>query len=78
MNADFQASGGVSVMQTDISRRHVLEQDAKRLEDTASFIRKMADEDWTKMKDWERHEKERELRTRIKYSIETLLHNMPC
>ena len=65
-------------MQTDISRRHIIEQDAKRLEDTANFIRSMVDEDWTKMPDWKRHEKERELRTRIKYAIETLLNNMPC
>lgn len=65
-------------MKTDISKKIVLEQDAKRLEDTAQFIRSMADEDWTKLLDWQRHEKERELRTRIKYAMEVLLHNMPC
>ena len=65
-------------MQTDISKRLTLEQDAKRLEDMAIFLRSMADEDWTKLLDWQRHDKERELRTRIKYAIDTLLHNMPC
>ena len=65
-------------MQTDISRRYTLEQDAKRIEEMASFLRSMADENWTNLRDWQRHEKERELRTRIKYAIETLIHNMPC
>ena len=64
-------------MQTDISWRHIIEQDAKRLEDMADFIRSMVDEDWTEMPDWKRHEKERELSTRIKYAIVTLLDNMP-
>ena len=65
-------------METDKSRRYTLQQDARRLEEMASYLRQMADEDWIKLPDWQRLENERSLRVRIKYCIETLLHNMPC
>ncbi len=64
-------------MKTDISRRIQLEKDAQYLEEAASTLRSFADEDLTKLRDWERRDKLTELRVKIKYSIEVLINNLP-
>lgn len=62
---------------TDISRKASIYRDAAHLEETATLLRNNADIDWSRMSDFTRHEKEREIRSRVKYSIDILINNMP-